>query len=95
MCAVSYDDVRAVAERLDPEPQVLSLDPHTLGEVLGDVRTLAQATDAKDAGVALVQDAAARIDRVRLAVRAAAAGARRRARVARPGVRRPATGRRS
>jgi iron complex transport system substrate-binding protein len=71
VCAVSYDDVRAVADRLDSQPKVLSLDPHTLGEVLGDVRTLAQATDAKDAGVELVQDAARRIDRVRLAVRAA------------------------
>ena len=71
VCAVSYDDVRAVAERLDPPPQVVALDPRTLGEVLGDVRTLAQATDAKDAGVELVQDAASRIDRVRLAVRAA------------------------
>jgi iron complex transport system substrate-binding protein len=71
VCAVSYDDVRAIAERMDPVPEVLSLDPHTLGEVLGDVRTLAQAIDAKDAGVDLVQDAAARIDRVRLAVRGA------------------------
>jgi iron complex transport system substrate-binding protein len=71
VCAVSYEDVRAVAERLDSRPRVVSLDPRTLGEVLGDVRTLAQATDAKDAGVALVQDAASRIDRVRLAVRAA------------------------
>jgi len=71
VCAVSYEDVRAVAERLDSQPRVVSLDPHTLGEVLGDVRTLAQAADAKDAGVALVQDAAGRIDRVRLAVRAA------------------------
>ena len=70
VCAVSYDDVRAVAERLESQPEVLSLDPNTLGEVLGDVRTLAQATDAKDAGVDLVQDAASRIDRVRLAVRA-------------------------
>jgi iron complex transport system substrate-binding protein len=69
VCAVSYDDVRAVAERMDPAPEVLALDPHTLGEVLGDARTLAQAADAKDAGVDLVQDAAARIDRVRLAVR--------------------------
>jgi iron complex transport system substrate-binding protein len=69
VCAVSYDDVRAIAERMDPPPEVLALDPHTLGEVLGDVRTLAQATDAKDAGVDIVQDAAARIDRVRLAVR--------------------------
>jgi iron complex transport system substrate-binding protein len=72
VCAVSYDDVKTIAARLDPEPQVISLDPRTLGEVLGDVRTLAEATDAKDAGVDLVQDAASRIDRVRLAVRAAA-----------------------
>jgi iron complex transport system substrate-binding protein len=71
VCAVSYDDVRAMAERLDPQPQVLALDPHTLGEVLGDVRTLAEATDTRDAGVDLVQDAASRVDRVRLAVRAA------------------------
>jgi iron complex transport system substrate-binding protein len=71
VCAVSYDDVQAVAERLDSRPQVVSLDPHTLGEMLGDVRTLAEAADARDAGVDLVQDAAARIDRVRLAVRAA------------------------
>jgi iron complex transport system substrate-binding protein len=69
VCAVSADDVRAVAERLDSQPAVVSLDPKTLGEVLGDVRTLAQATDAKDAGVDLVQDAAARIDRVRVAVK--------------------------
>ena len=71
VCAVSHDDVQAVAERLESQPQVVLLDPHTLGEVLGDVRTLAEATDARDAGVDLVQDAAARIDRVRLAVRAA------------------------
>ena len=69
VCAVSYDDVVAVAQRIEPEPKVISLDPHTLGEVLGDVRTLAQAADAKDAGVDLIQAAAARIDKVRLAVR--------------------------
>jgi iron complex transport system substrate-binding protein len=72
VCAVSIDDVRAVAETLDSRPQVISLDPHTLGEVLGDVRTLAEATGMRDAGVDLVQDAASRIDRVRLAVRGAA-----------------------
>ena len=71
VCAVSYDDVKAVAERLDSRPQVLSLDPTTLGEVLGDVRTLADATDRKDAGVDVVSAAASRIDRVRLSVRAA------------------------
>ena len=69
VCAVSYEDVRAIAEEIDTHPEVISLDPRTLGEVLGDVRTLAEATGRRDAGVALVQDAAARIDRVRLAVR--------------------------
>jgi iron complex transport system substrate-binding protein len=69
VCAVSFEDVRAIAEEIETRPQVIALDPRTLGEVLGDVRTLAQATDRKDAGVALVGDAAARIDRVQLAVR--------------------------
>jgi iron complex transport system substrate-binding protein len=68
VCAVSVDDVRAIAERMDPAPEIVSLDPHTLGEVLGDVRTLAQATGAKDAGADLVQQAAARIDRVRVSL---------------------------
>src|SRR4051812_45282974 len=71
VCAVSVDDVRAVAEQMYPKPEVVSLDPMTLGEVLGDVRTLAQATDHKDEAVDLINDAAARIDRVRLAVRGA------------------------
>jgi iron complex transport system substrate-binding protein len=71
VCAVSYEDVRAIAEEIDSRPRVLSLDPHTVGEVLGDARTLAQATDRKDAAVALVRDASDRIDRVRLAVRGA------------------------
>lgn len=69
VCAVSYEDVRAIAEELDPRPRVIALDPRTLGEVLGDVRTLAEATGRRDAGVDLIADAAARIDRVRLAVR--------------------------
>jgi iron complex transport system substrate-binding protein len=77
VCAVSYDDVRAVAQEIDTRPEVISLDPHTVGEVLGDARTLARATDSRDAAVELVNDAAARIDKVRLAVR----GARRRPRV--------------
>jgi iron complex transport system substrate-binding protein len=71
VCAVSYDDVRAIADEIEGRPQVISLDPHTIGEVLGDARTLAQATDHKDAGVDLIAAAAARIDRIRLAVREA------------------------
>src|SRR3954452_25014981 len=69
VCAVSYDDVRAVATEIATEPKVISLDPRTLGEVMGDVRTLAQATGRRDEGVELIARAAGRIDRVRLAVR--------------------------
>ncbi len=71
VCAVSYDDVRAIAEELETRPRVISLDPKTVGEVLGDAQTLGEATDRRDAAVALVHQAAARIDRVRLATRRA------------------------
>ena len=68
VCAVSYDDVRAIAERMDPAPQVVALDPKTYGETLADVRTVAHATDSKAAGVDLVARTVRRIDAVRLAV---------------------------
>jgi iron complex transport system substrate-binding protein len=71
VCAVSYDDVRELAEEIDSQPMVLALDPHTVGEVLGDARTIAQATDAKDEAVDLIRECSERIDRVRLAVRTA------------------------
>jgi iron complex transport system substrate-binding protein len=69
VCAVSADDVRAIADELESQPMVVSLDPHTVGEVLGDARTLAQATDRKDAAVDLIAQASARIDRIRVATR--------------------------
>jgi iron complex transport system substrate-binding protein len=71
VCAVSYDDVRDIAEEIDSQPMVIALDPHTVGEVLGDARTIAQATDTKDAAVDLIREASERIDRIRLAVRGA------------------------
>jgi iron complex transport system substrate-binding protein len=71
VCAVSVDEVRELASSLPSEPLVISLDPHTLGESLGDVRTVAEATGRRDEGVALVARSTGRIDRVRLAVRGA------------------------
>lgn len=72
VCAVSYDDVRAVAKTIPSEPRVISLDPTTIGEVLRDVRRLAEATEDEEAGEGLLEDAADRIDRVRDAVEGAA-----------------------
>lgn len=69
VCAVSIDDVRAVAERMESKPKVISLDPTTIGEMLGDIRTIATATGEKDLGVDLVQALADRIDDVKIALK--------------------------
>jgi iron complex transport system substrate-binding protein len=69
VCAVSYEEVAEIARKLPSKPRVIALDPKTLGETVGDVRTLAQATTRRDQGVDLVQAVAARVDRVKLAVR--------------------------
>jgi iron complex transport system substrate-binding protein len=65
VCAVSIDDVRKVAEDIPSHPRVISLDPMTLGEVLNDVRRLAEATDDEGAADELLDEAAERIDAVR------------------------------
>jgi iron complex transport system substrate-binding protein len=71
VCAVSVDEVRALAQTLPGPAQVISLDPRTYGETLGDVRTIAQATDSRDAALDLIARTARRADVVRLAVRGA------------------------
>jgi iron complex transport system substrate-binding protein len=69
VCAVSYEEVTTLAEQLPGKPRVISLDPKTLGESLADVRTVAQATGRREQGIELVHQAAARLDRIELAVR--------------------------
>ena len=69
VCAVSYDDVVEVAKRMPTEPKVIALDPTTLGEAMGDIRTIAQATGVRDAALDLVTRQRARIDAVRRAVK--------------------------
>jgi iron complex transport system substrate-binding protein len=71
VCAVSFEDVRAVADGLPTGPQVISLDPATLGEVLADVPRLAEAAGAEAAGERLVEEAGARIEAVERAVEGA------------------------
>src|SRR5213080_345508 len=71
VCAVSIEDVRNVAETIPSHPEVVSLDPKTLGETMGDIRTVAQATGVRDAALELVARQRSRIDRVRIAVKGA------------------------
>jgi iron complex transport system substrate-binding protein len=68
VCAVSYDDVQAVAGRLPSSPDVISLDPRTLGEVLDDLVRLAEATGIPERGEALRAELRRRLEQVRNAV---------------------------
>ena len=65
VCAVSYDDVRAVAERLPSRPRVISLDPETLDEVLDDLPRLAQAAGERSSGERLHRELSARLADIR------------------------------
>ncbi|MGH2981949.1 MAG: ABC transporter substrate-binding protein, partial [Solirubrobacterales bacterium] len=65
VCAVSYDDVVAVASRLPSRPRVISLDPSTLGEVLADVERLGEAAGVADRGRELRASLEARLAAVR------------------------------
>lgn len=68
VCAVSYDDVRAVAERLPSRPRVLSLDPEALDEVFDDLVVLAEAAGDASRGEQLRAELRARLHRVDAAV---------------------------
>ena len=71
VCAVSYDDVVAVAARLPTRPRVISLDPSNLAEVLADVPRLGEATGVAEKAIALRSDLEQRLERVRVAVEGA------------------------
>jgi iron complex transport system substrate-binding protein len=71
VCAVSFDDVRAVAERLPTQPEVISLDPSTLGEVLADIPRLAEAAGVPEAGERLTEELGGRLEAVERAVEGA------------------------
>ncbi|MDX6655898.1 MAG: iron complex transport system substrate-binding protein [Solirubrobacteraceae bacterium] len=71
VCAVTYDEVVKEAGRIPSCPKVIALDPKTVGETMGDIRTVAAATGARDAALDLVARQRARIDRVRVAVKGA------------------------
>ncbi|MFN2612746.1 MAG: cobalamin-binding protein [Solirubrobacterales bacterium] len=73
VCAVSYEDVRAVAERLPGDPRVISLDPERLAEVIEDVTRLGAAAGVPEEAAKLRED----LERRLAVVRDAVAGAER------------------
>jgi iron complex transport system substrate-binding protein len=71
VCAVSFDDVVAVASRLPGQPRVIQQDPGSLREVLDDVTRLGEAAGIGQSALELRGELEARL----AAVRAAVAGA--------------------
>jgi iron complex transport system substrate-binding protein len=68
VCAVSFEDVTKVAAGMDPQPEVLSLDPTTLGEVIADIRRLGEATHAPEETEQLIAELGERLEGVAAAV---------------------------
>ena len=68
VCAVSFDDVVAVAARLPSRPRVISLDPSNLDQVIADVERLGEATGVAERAVALRSELERRLGAVRSAV---------------------------
>lgn len=72
VCAVSFDDVTAVAAEMEGPPEVLSLDPTTLGEVIADLRRLGVAAHVQEEAEELILAMGDRLDAVAAAVADAA-----------------------
>jgi iron complex transport system substrate-binding protein len=73
VCAVSEDEVRAVAATLAPPPAVLSLSPRTLDEVFADIARVGAALGVPDEADELVRGLHARLRRVHDTLKAAVA----------------------
>lgn len=72
VCAVSYEDVVAVAGRLPSRPRVVQQDPSGLGEVLEDVTRLGEAAGVGERARELRTELEGRLEAVRAAVEGAA-----------------------
>lgn len=73
VCAVSEDDVRAMANRMDAPPRILTLGANTLDGVLDDIGAVSAAVDRADDGLELVFGLRSRMRSVHQALKAARA----------------------
>jgi iron complex transport system substrate-binding protein len=62
VCAVSYEQVAAVTRRAAPAAQVVCLLPSRLGDVLDDIRRVADAAGVAERGRSLVAEMRRRLD---------------------------------
>ena len=65
VCTIDEAQLARAVHALTPQPAVLTLTPHTLEDVLGDIERVGAATDATTKAAALVASLRSRIARVR------------------------------
>jgi iron complex transport system substrate-binding protein len=65
VCAVTPDQLTRAIESLRPRPDVLTLSPTTLGDMIHDIERIAKAAGVLEKGQALIQELSRRMDHVR------------------------------
>lgn len=65
VCAIDYDHVVRAAENLPHNPQIVSLAPHCLTDILADVMRVGAATERHDYAENLIRDLERRVSAVR------------------------------
>jgi len=65
VCAVDSVLVEDAVDQIDADPEILTTDPHSVGDVLEDVERIGRATGREERAEALIADLEARIDAVR------------------------------
>jgi iron complex transport system substrate-binding protein len=66
VCALDYDTVVKAAKRLPNTPEIVSLNPHSLAEILDDIARVGAATRRETAAAGVVRDLRGRIERIGL-----------------------------
>ena len=64
VCALDYGEVVKAADKLLRPPTIISLNPHSMKEILDDIRRVGAATGRNNAATALVDDLRQRIEQV-------------------------------
>lgn len=64
VCALDYDEVVKASERLASFPTIVSLNPHSLADMLDDILRVGSATGCEASATELVQSLRARVDKV-------------------------------